>query len=225
MIVPRFFIVEATGPGRVTLHGGEVFTPQGSREPIWDAGARDATLGSEARSWKDVFGINFLALLVSQKVADDMRNYQIRGATLFSAKLLNIHAPALKKRTPPPYYWTQLRGGIQIDPATLWEHGERRSRLEIAYRGIPVPNSWSGEDLFLPVAGVPFGEILCTRRFLKAAYDCQWNGLRFWPIDLPRPYRTSSAHAVDYLKRKWPPKWYPDGVEGHPNNLEEVDEP
>ena len=45
-------------------------------------------------------------------------------------------------------------------------------------------------------------------------------------MDLRHPFRISSTNAVDYLKTQWPPsRWYPEGVEGHPNNLEETDEP
>ena len=57
MIVPRFFIVQDTGPGAVTLHGPILNTPIGSRDPTRKGEPLDATLSSEARSWKDVFGV------------------------------------------------------------------------------------------------------------------------------------------------------------------------
>ena len=204
MIVPRFFIVEPTGPGRVTLHGPVLSTPPGSRDPTREGRPHDATISSEARSWKDVFGVNFLEFLISESVAEAIRRSDLKGIALFPARLVNIEAQALAKTQPPTYYWTQLRRGIQVE--TEWEHGERRSIIEFAYRGTPIPETWSGEDLFLAERGSSFGQVLCTRRFLKAAHDNKWNGLRFYPMDVPRPYRILYSNAVDYLKRQWPPK-------------------
>ena len=224
-MAPRFFIVKATGPGVVGLDVPSRVLQRGSRDPRSEGRACSAILSSEARSWKDVFPVNFLELIVSDRVAGNMRDAELRGIALFDVRFTQVQSRSLASGPIPKYFWPQIHGGIELDESLLWKDGARRSDFESAYRAVPLPGTWGGEDLFLSVAGVPFGKILCTRRFLKLAHTCKWNGLRFFPMDLPEPYRISASNAVDYLKRQWPLKWYPDGVEGHPNNLEEIDEP
>ena len=227
MIVPKFFIIEATGPGRVLLHNPTRVLPIGSRESHLEGRLCTATISSEARAWKDFFPVNFGELIVHAHVAHDMQQAGLSGIRLFPVEFACIESKSLAASQVPQYFWPQIHGGIDIDRSILWEHGSRTSMSESPFRAVPLPESWGGEDIFQPIVGVPFGKILCTRKVLNLAHHRHWDGLRFFPMDLPNPYRSgpSNRQPIEYLKKQWPPeRWYPEGVEGHPNNLEEVDE-
>lgn len=143
--------------------------PIGSREPKREGRACGAVISSEARSWKDVFSVNFCEIVVNAKVAEDIRRAELGGINLFEVQFTQVRSRSLASGPIPRYFWPQIHGGIELDESLLWKDGARRSDFESPYRAVPMPVTWGGEDLFRPVTGVPFGEILCTRRFLKLA--------------------------------------------------------
>lgn len=158
----------------------------------------------------------------------EIENSGIVGTKLFPIEWSCVESKSLNSIPPPAYFWPEIHGGIDIDRSLMWEHGSRTSLSETPFRAVPLSGTWSGEDLFHAVVGVPFGKLLCTRNFIKLAYKCRWAGLKFFPMDLPHPFRSSplASYPIEHLKQQWPPtQWYPEGVEGHPNNLEDVDEP
>lgn len=73
MIVPRFFIVEVSGPGRVHLHVPPRSLPPGSRESIFRGQPCKATIRSEARSWKDCFPADAANIVVREGMAWKLR--------------------------------------------------------------------------------------------------------------------------------------------------------
>ena len=62
---------------------------------------------------------------------------------------------------------------------------------------------------------------ICSINVLLVARQFHWPRFLLSPLDYFMP--DSPSHdvdfAVDYLGKQWPPKWYPDGFEPHPNNL------
>jgi hypothetical protein len=57
--------------------------------------------------------------------------------------------------------------------------------------------------------------LICTMRVVETFRSLGWKNIRFSALDLV----DRLAQEVDPLSKKWPPQWYPDGVEPHPNNL------
>jgi hypothetical protein len=60
----------------------------------------------------------------------------------------------------------------------------------------------------------------CDLKFLLLAREIGASNFFFRPLDLPDYTDVfSPPFRIDYLGKQWPPKWYPDGFEPHPNNL------
>lgn len=223
MLVPKFFTVSLVGRGAVRLHTMCNLLERGSREPMLPAQRFNATIDTETRKWKDSFPTLQSALVVSERVAKAMIQAELSGIELFQVTFVDIPPALAKKVSNGSYYWTRLHGGIDLDSQFAWEQGTRQSEWEMVHRAVPLPDSWGGEDLFHTVIGWPMPGLLCTRRFVEFARRLRWEELRFFPMDTPRPVRDSHSAGVEYLQKTCPPKWYPDDVEPHPSNLEEVE--
>jgi hypothetical protein len=216
MIAPRFFIIIARGPGGMSLNPSDI------QEHACTA--VEGTVWEETRRWQEFFRTGSATFAVSEAVAKAIQAQGMRGVTPCPLINLLISAKRLQTDKPPSYYWLHIRRGIELDPSRLYRPGEAppAGRTIPAHRCIPLLATWNRSDLFIPQPA-PTPWIFCTRRFLKLAHEQKWKGLRFIPMDVPDP--RTEEFGIDYLKRQWPPQWYPDGVEGDPSNLEETDEP
>lgn len=100
-----------------------------------------------------------------------------------------------------------------------------------------IPYRWPDADKDVdrwdvePVATGPLGSMVdkatgklrhsyCNIDFLLLARELKASNFYFKPLDLPdHPDVFVRPFKIDYLGKKWPPKWYPKGFEPHPNNL------
>jgi hypothetical protein len=118
----------------------------------------------------------------------------------------------------PKYVWFRVARDTLVDPREfVWPTG-MRPVYGMPYRRVPVPGSHGGRDIF-GVKNQEWGSFYCSWRFVSTARSRKWKGFQFEPMDVPPLSRVDLS--VHYLKDPWPPeRWYPEGIEGHPNNLE-----
>jgi hypothetical protein len=81
-------------------------------------------------------------------------------------------------------------------------------------RFVPEIDQPQAQDFAL-VANTKSHTMICTPKVVEVVRELKWKNLRFAALDLLDPL----AHEIDPLAKKWPPQWYPDGVQPHPNNL------
>lgn len=84
-------------------------------------------------------------------------------------------------------------------------------------RFVPALEQPNARDLSL-VENTNSHTLVCSMRAVEVFRELAWKDVRFHPLDLMDPI----GHEIDPTAKKWPPQWYPDGVEPHPNNLESV---
>lgn len=64
------------------------------------------------------------------------------------------------------------------------------------------------------------GHRFCDMALVLLARTVGATNFHFAPLDLPdHPDASVAPFKIDYAGRNWPPQWYPDGFEPHPNNL------
>lgn len=111
-----------------------------------------------------------------------------------------------------PFWILAPTGRVRIDwkQSHIGADGEENS---YTVRNIPAKEQPGALDFSLVEGG--YTSVICSLRVVEFFRDRRWKGIRFRPIDID----LSNMWDVDPLAKKWPPQWYPEGWEPHPNNL------
>ena len=163
-------------------------------------------------------------LIVQQSLAQEMISAGLTGLEeCYPVHLKTDWPTAIHKRKisdAPEYVWSRVARDILVDPRELkWPAGMKPAYL-MPYRHVPVPGSHGGRDVF-GVKNQESTALYCSWRFLTMARKLLWKGFQFEPMDIPHLVRIGIDKSVHYLENPWPPaRWYPEGIDGHPNNLE-----
>jgi hypothetical protein len=112
----------------------------------------------------------------------------------------------------PNLYALCPQGRLLLDESYFRETAYSKKDI---LRMVPMAQQPQSQDLCL-TENHPGVGLICTMKVLLIAREEKWKHLEFNPID---NVDNDVDFAVDYLGKQWPPKWYPDGFEPHPNNL------
>lgn len=177
----------------------------------------------KARSWPAMFKSPDGVLIVSEKTAMQLEDDGVGGYAVFDAELEFTDSFALLATPIPRYFWLKPLGSLEIDEHRIMELSQPGGGFERTY---PVRETWNGGD-FIRIAKRNWNLIYCSRRIVELARKHHWKSLMFIPMDLELGVYTDyvdGRYWIDYLGRKWPPDWYPPGMQGDPSNLEDVAE-
>jgi len=169
--------------------------------------------------WPDIVGSGSPPppFFISEHV---IRTFEREGVTGYEARPAIIEAGAVKSKKlkairPPKYFFLEVTGRIDIDLEASGLAGPdicpvcfRREGLREPERIVPRPETWDGSDIFR-IRNYSFGTHYCTEKVLLLARENRWTNFRFEPMDAIQRYATGWK-GIDYLGKRWPPKWYPD---------------
>ncbi|MEO0793752.1 MAG: hypothetical protein AAFX93_01245 [Verrucomicrobiota bacterium] len=174
--------------------------------------------------WYDILRSSAGPVLISDNVVDVFRRENVTGIEFNDVVIENVESRSLSKLTPPKYYWIKSKGKLRVDDLAYGLSGlhlsENNKRILEGWtpgRRIPLMETWSGEDFSRLMNPRPGGYI-CTRKVIELAHEHKWTNLWLFPLDCVVTRR--NRFAINYLGKKWPPQWYPDGFEPDPRNLE-----
>ena len=189
--------------------------------PVMEGFAKFYIYG-KTRSWPAVVDSHDGLLLVTDTTADQLVSEGIRGYKLFDAELEFRESFTLLAKSAPRYFWLKPLGSIEIDESRIKEVSEHHGGFERTY---PIRETWNGGD-FIRIAKRTWNSLYCSRRIVEIARKYRWKSLMFNPMDMEQAMFVQYVEGrdwIDYLGKKWPPDWYPPGMQGDPSNLEETD--
>lgn len=191
--------------------------------PVYE-GEAEARIDNKGSRWSDIIGSGTASppFMISERVIDTLRGVGVESFEEHPVRITEIKSKQLRIIPPPQYYYLNVKGEMDIDreasgiperkvicPVCLmqepYQPGEKIPSPE---RLIPRPETWDGSDLFI-LRNYGRSSVFCTRKVLELARQHRWTNFRFEPIDVLRRYATRWK-GIDYLGKKWPPKWYPD---------------
>lgn len=172
--------------------------------------------------WVDIIGGPGNLIFVSEKVAESIHASNLKGVELIDIAIGNIENKRMRELGPKKIFLLNVTGRINIDTKIA------RSSYD-SYNSTQhfVPSSDSNMNFdFMLLNNDPIPISFCSRKVVDLARKDRWSNLATAPMDILRSqfFIGKDKFRIDYLGKKWPPQWYPEGYEPHPNNLEEVDD-
>ena len=155
---------------------------------------------------------------VSKRVVDALTALDGKAFTAYPALIKEIRDRRLESVPPPEYFHLKIHGRIDMDLAASKAQFQIICpvccRADTAYRKydrfIVDKSTWDGSHLFAP-RNYPSHMVFCTLEVLLVARKYRWTNCRFLPVDVP--LIGPLGWSIDYLGKKWPPQWYPEGME------------
>ncbi|RYD33178.1 MAG: hypothetical protein EOP86_13990 [Verrucomicrobiaceae bacterium] len=149
------------------------------------------------------------ALICTATLANELSSSGLRLGGRGPVAILDAD-DGIRRKASPEYVYFRSRRGLMMDALPV-----KRKSADLPERLIPRPETWNGDDLF-GAAGVLWNSLYVSRRFVLTAWEKGWDCFVFNALDLPRS-RLYDA-LIRASKGKWPPVWYPEGTEPHPDN-------
>ena len=163
--------------------------------------------------WYDVISAHAPGLMVSANVAEVLRLIQVPHGEIVS--YLPYVSTLFGKIPPPPVTYFHWKPAETIQVGELLIQEDKYSPI---YRWIPLESQ--PPAAYGLTKGRHSGCLFCTIEILLLARKNRWSNFWFRPLDLPENVDVfTPPFQIDYLGKQWPPQWYPDGFEPHPNNL------
>lgn len=227
----RFYANELHPYGSLSIPNKYTFKPCPTCARIRHEYSGEATvrIADRGRKWYDIIHTESIIPIVSERVVEALKNATLVGWEAFPVTIESVESRKLAKLKPPNYTWLKIQGAIkvsespsivgEIEACPVCRHLEG---IEGPTQLVPEGVITSDSESFFEISNIWLRHRVCTRRVVDLARENGWTNFRFEPLDVPLKRRP--AHIIDYLGKKWPPQWYPDGFEPHPNNLEEVEE-
>ena len=121
----------------------------------------------------------------------------------FPVKIEYVEGKARKSKAPE-YCWLRPLRELAVEKLSIND--------ELVT--IPVSANLPASHIFGAKDTTAF--LYCNLEFLLKARANKWSCFEFTPVGLTRRFRLD--WIIDHLGAKWPPQWYPEGVEPHPSN-------
>lgn len=173
--------------------------------------------------WTDVVGGggSYPSFMVSERIVDVLNAEGITSFTAYPVEL-TVTAKKLRGVPAPRYFWIKCARSVRCDeqksgasfpPISCATCGGRATntnqRWVVPRWAVIEPDSWLGDDLFDFANAGPGGGMFCTRRVIELAHRHRWTCCWFIPLDIKRG-DVGSWRGINYLAKRWPPKWYPE---------------
>ncbi len=163
--------------------------------------------------WHDTIRCDRAGLIVSGAVKNSLDSLSTAHGCLI---YYEPYLPTLFGKVAPPsvnyYHWHPI-SAYDVQDSLI-----KDDKFTPIYRWIP--STADPKELYGQAKGQKSGCLYCTMAFVLLARKNRWSNFWFRPLDLHNNTDWSIPDfRINYLGKQWPPKWYPDGFEPHPNNL------
>lgn len=184
------------------------------------AGAKLGVKSWPKGNWPIVSGTSNGVLLLSEKAVETFLAASITGLAVRPVQdVAGWEKPKPANLDIPPLYALCPKGRLTLDEASFGTTPPASLRPRIK-RMIPASRQPDALDFSL-TKNHPGVFCICSINVLLTARKHHWNRFLLSPLDyfMPDAPHHDVTFNIDYLRKQWPPQWYPDGFEPHPNNL------
>ncbi len=166
-------------------------------------------------SWSPVIDNVFGALICTVFLAEKLDASGLKLGNCYPVKIVGVDDGAARKAAPEYVFFRPSRG-LTLNPDYFdWPKESPYAKSRIPYRKVPVPCTWTGQDLF-GILDQTSRALIVSRQFVLHAKLENWQSFLFTALDIPHDRRLEAMIRIG--REKWPPVWYPTDVQPHADN-------